>query len=88
MAKLSIDRELSKAKSLKKQGEIQKAQQVYQKILGAFPSNSRAIEGLMDLSKASAEPATEEENPPEINLLFKFYEDRNYKAVIELARRW
>ena len=85
MTKLSIDRELSKAKSLKKRGEIQKAQRVYQKILSVFPSNNRAIQGLMDLDKASIEPATEVETPPEISLLFKFYEDHNYKAVIELA---
>ena len=37
MAKLSIDKTLSQAKSLEKRGKITEAQKLYQDILQAFP---------------------------------------------------
>jgi tetratricopeptide (TPR) repeat protein len=48
---LSVDQALIKAKSLAEEGEFDQAMRVYQAVLGKFPGNQRATEGLKSLKR-------------------------------------
>ena len=50
MAKISVNQAISKAKFYTKKGELQEAEKMYQKVLWAFPKNSRALKGLAALN--------------------------------------
>ena len=51
MAKISVDRALTRAKYYAKMNEFEEAQKLYQTVLQAFPMNKRAQEGLAALNK-------------------------------------
>ncbi len=54
---LSVERNLRKAKSHERSGEIVDALSCYQSILDAFPANSRAQAALKRLKKNPFEPS-------------------------------
>lgn len=57
---LSIDRSLTKAKTLARRGDVVAAQAVYDEVLAQYPDNKRAREGRASLTDPSL---TEERNP-------------------------
>ena len=85
MAKLSIDKTLSQAKSLEKRGKITEAQKLYQDILQAFPKNRRARQSLMILNKKPLVVNTQ--NPPQevIDQLISDFNSGRLSIVLTLA---
>ena len=73
MAKLSVDKTLSKAKTLAKRGEIAAARDLYTQILQSFPKNKRAQDGLASLKSGpnatSITPALDQKIRHYISLL-------------------
>ena len=82
--KVSVNQELRKAKSLTKKGELNKAREIYQRILESFPSNKQAIEGLTNLGNPAVHASL---HPPKETMdhLISFYNQGLYDAAREVA---
>lgn len=80
MAKLSVPQSLSRAKSLEKKGELQKAQQIYRQILQAFPNNLRASQALSALTVKSSNRGLSQ---ADLDHLGKLYSQEDYDRLIK-----
>jgi len=85
LAKLSVDRVLSKANSHAKKGEFERAQNLYQTVLKAFPKNKRALKGLAALNKPLQSADVKEPPQETINQLLNLFNNGKLSAVIKSA---
>lgn len=86
MSKISVDQMLLKAKIHLKNGERVRAQELYEKILQAYPRNKRAHQGLALLKKTSIKSTTP--SPPNqiIKQLIQLFESGQINLLITKAK--
>ncbi|MDB2608737.1 tetratricopeptide repeat protein [Paracoccaceae bacterium] len=82
MAKISIQKLMTKARSLEKKGERAKAKKLYHEILNAFPQNKNARNSLKLLSKSDLND--EKAKPPQssINYLVDLYNSHDMSKLL------
>ena len=72
---MKLDKAVSLAEQNSKNGLFEEAKSIYQDILGKFPKNKRAIDGIKDLSIKPLGKASKTQDPPQEQLqhLIEFY---------------
>ena len=82
--KISVSQQLRKAKSLVKRGELNEARGIYESILGSFPNNKQAINGLTALGNPSSHATL---HPPKeiMDKLIQTYNQGLYEAASNQA---
>ncbi len=72
---MKLDKAVSLAEQNSKNGLFEEAKSIYQDILGKFPKNKRAIDGIKDLSIKSIGKVSKTQEPPQEQLqhLIEFY---------------
>jgi tetratricopeptide (TPR) repeat protein len=83
--KLSVDRVLLKAKKLTRNGRIKEAEDLYLTILGKFPDNKRAQQGLADLNGQLTQKAPLLPAKIQINALKVLCDEGRFFEVVEQA---
>jgi len=82
MAKISVDRALTRAKYYAKMNEFEEAQKLYQTVLQAFPMNKRAQEGLAALNKPKQSATRQEPSQDMLAQLLNLYNQGQFAAVV------
>lgn len=85
MARLSVDRNLSRAKSHAKRGEFEEARKLYVAILEVFAENKRAQEGLAALNKQALSPSKNSPLQKLIDHLLGLYNQGKLEVVADQA---
>ena len=87
MAKTSLERELLKALSLIRKGNLADAEKIYLSILERFPKNTRAKEALKKIKKSKPIPKNLSILPVYLkNELANLYNGGNFRAALERAK--
>ena len=83
---MSVEQSLQKANSYKKKGKVAEAKKLYEKILEAFPKNTRALEGLESLKKLNLKD--NRINPPQeiTNQLVKLLNENQFSLVYKQSK--
>ena len=80
MTHLSVDRELTKAKSHFKKGQIEKARACCQNVLDVYPNNLRVINFLSSIGNSK-------DIQDKINVLANLYNNKQFDELIEKAKK-
>ena len=85
--KISVDRNLSKAKIAEKKGDIEQAEQLYNDVLAAFPNNARARNALNKLKSGGPNASASAASVPQDQLenLISLYKNGRLGEAIELG---
>ena len=86
MSKHSVDKVLTKAKSLAKKGKIDEAQKLYLTVLQTFPQNKRAQQGLAELKLSNQVGVPQGPSQNIINQLINLYNQGQLAAVVNQAK--
>ena len=85
MTKFSVDQALTKAKILKKRGELIEAQRLIQSVLKSFPKNKRAQKELQTLTKKKQNNIYPSLVKQEVDHLLELYKQGQLLEVVEQA---
>ena len=85
MAKISVSKILSIAKSLEKSGDFVRAKNLYQVALKTFPNNKNLHQNLSNLKKNKHSIIKQGQSQKDINQLIYLHDQGQLKSAIEQA---